>query len=391
MVIFVTDAGMYWNHETPILEKYADCVVVVSVYGKKVTDKYKCIVSPYKQVGMGCDNYSIQSLKYKTLESIKEELRNTHTYHDDILFLTDTAPESLYPYLILKDTDKSNSLHLWCMSPWKMEPIRRRKAHRELLHDISNLNSLLYIDNDMIWKSLDKKATIKDLNFYCQNLFAEMLPQVIYEIDTKINHSKKYYYDLKIGRYIEIDNSYESLIKAKPIKKEIAEAFIPETKRLTEGILSLNPPPDIADRRKEYTQKLSPRLDGKKVCEELKKMRKSLADANGIKYKIVDCPSKGPCAGTCRQCDKELRYLQEQMEKIPEEKRVYPQHKLDRESKSEALKVKRAYPRKPTCSVSWMRQVHRKQRKKKRKPFLLIWELCILQKKCKNVLKIYRI
>lgn len=165
------------------MEKYADCVVVVCVYGKKVTDKYKCIVSPYKQVGMGCDNYSIQSAKYKALESVKEELRNTYTYHDNLLFLTDSAPESLYPYLILKDTEEYNNLHLWCMSPWKIEPIRRRKAHRELLHDISNLNSLLYIDNDMIWESLDKKATIKDLNFYCQNLFAEMLPQVIYEIE----------------------------------------------------------------------------------------------------------------------------------------------------------------------------------------------------------------
>lgn len=45
MRIFVTDEGRCWNHENPILEKYAECVVVVCLNGKKVTDKYKCIIS----------------------------------------------------------------------------------------------------------------------------------------------------------------------------------------------------------------------------------------------------------------------------------------------------------------------------------------------------------
>lgn len=215
------------------------------------------------------------------------------------------------------------------MSPWKMEPIKRRKDHHELLHDISNLNSLLYVDNDMILKSLAKDATVADLHLYCQNLFAEMLPQVIYEIDTKLNINKKYYYDLKIGRYIEIDNSYEFIKKARPLKKKKAEAFVPESEHSELGLIMWRQYPDIEEGTKEVVQQLSPRLDGKRVCEELKKMRKSLAVANGIKYKTVNCPSKGPCAGTCRQCDKELRYLQEQMEKITEEKRDYPRRKSD--------------------------------------------------------------
>lgn len=111
MVIFVTDVGMYWHHETPILEKYADSVVVVCVNGKKVTDKYKCIVSPYSATILGMDS-SMQSERYKALESIREELRHAYTFHDDILFLTDNVPESLYPYLILKDMGKYNRLHL---------------------------------------------------------------------------------------------------------------------------------------------------------------------------------------------------------------------------------------------------------------------------------------
>lgn len=339
MVIFVTDVGMYWNHEIPILEKYADSVVVVCVDGKKVTDKYKCIVSPYKATILGMDS-SMQSERYRALESIREELRHAYTFHDDILFLTDNVPESLYPYIILKDMGEYNRLHLWCMSPWKMEPIKRRKDHRELLHDISNLNSLLYIDNDMILKSLAKDATIADLHLYCQNLYAEMLPQVIYEIDTKLNPDKKYYYDLKIGRYIEIDNSYEFIKKARPLKKKKAEAFVPESEHRELGLIMWRQYPDIEEGSKEVVQQLSPRLDGKRVCEELKKMRKSLAAANGIKYKTVNCPSKGPCAGTCRQCDKELRYLREQMEKIPEGKRIYPKYEIHRTNPPKVRKVK---------------------------------------------------
>lgn len=36
MRIIVTDAGRYWNHESPILEKYAECVLVVCLNGKRL-------------------------------------------------------------------------------------------------------------------------------------------------------------------------------------------------------------------------------------------------------------------------------------------------------------------------------------------------------------------
>lgn len=68
-----------------------------------------------------------------------------------------------------------------------------------------------------------------------------------------------------------------------------------------------------------------PREDGKIICKELKKMRKALADANGIDYEITECYAKGVCAGTCPACDIELLKLQQELEKIPMEKRVYPE------------------------------------------------------------------
>ena len=339
MVIFVTDVGMYWNHENPILEKYADNVVVVCIYGEKVTNKYKCIVSPYKSNILGCDN-SMLSAKYRALESIKEELRNTHTYHDDILFLTDNAPGSLYPYLILKDMEKHNRLHLWCMSPWMVEPIKRRKDHHELMHDISKLNSLLYVDSDMLRKNLDKDATFVDLHHNCENLCTKMLPKIIYEINTELKPDIRYYYDFKAGRYIETSNSYQTIINIKSLNDNKADAFVPKQKYSFLGKIEPEHYPDIAEKTKETIQQLSPRLDGKRVCEELKKMRKTLAEANGIEYEIVECPSVGPCAGTCRQCDKELRYLQMQLEKIPKDDRVYPQFEIHAGKRPKAVRVK---------------------------------------------------
>lgn len=73
-----------------------------------------------------------------------------------------------------------------------------------------------------------------------------------------------------------------------------------------------------------------PREDGKKICKELKKMRKALADANGIKFEITECYVKGTCAGTCPACDMELLKLQHEMNKIPKDKRVYPQFMIEK-------------------------------------------------------------
>lgn len=71
--------------------------------------------------------------------------------------------------------------------------------------------------------------------------------------------------------------------------------------------------------------KLIPREDGKIICKELKKMRKALADANGIDYEITECYAQGACAGTCPACDIELLKLKQELEKIPMRKRVYPE------------------------------------------------------------------
>ncbi|MDE7477082.1 MAG: membrane receptor RagA, partial [Lachnospiraceae bacterium] len=76
---------------------------------------------------------------------------------------------------------------------------------------------------------------------------------------------------------------------------------------------------------KEEVERPAARLDGKKVCNILREQRIQLAKANHIPFRSEECPSIGPCAGTCDKCDMESEYLRKQLQKIPEEKRVYPQ------------------------------------------------------------------
>ena len=329
MVIFITDEGRYWNHKNPILEKYADCVIVVCLNGKKVTDKYRCVVSPYEHsTESEITDYSVLRSKYKALASIQQDLRNSYAYHDDIVFLTDVEPQSLYPYLVLKDDEYSNNMHLWCMSPFKFERKDRKVAYEELLYDIDKLTSLHYVDGDKYLENLDEHTTMSDMNAKYQEWLNSMLPEALFEIANKMNCAERYYYDLKKKRYISTNDSYSKVVKAKPIKKKLAEEFVPTQYFCTLGVLRIADYPVSNANVKELVQQLHPRLDGKEVCEQLKKMRQSLADENGIKLQTVDCPSTGPCAGTCERCDMEIRYLAEQMSKIKEDDRKYPKFNI---------------------------------------------------------------
>lgn len=53
--------------------------------------------------------------------------------------------------------------------------------------------------------------------------------------------------------------------------------------------------------------------NGKKVCNELKAVRKQIADANGIEYNPTECTHNGECKGTCPKCESEVRYLEHEL------------------------------------------------------------------------------
>ncbi len=49
---------------------------------------------------------------------------------------------------------------------------------------------------------------------------------------------------------------------------------------------------------------------GKDICNELKAVRRKIAEENGIPLEIPECTHQGPCAGTCPRCEAEMRYLE---------------------------------------------------------------------------------
>lgn len=54
---------------------------------------------------------------------------------------------------------------------------------------------------------------------------------------------------------------------------------------------------------------------GKKICNQLKAVRRTVAEANDIPLEIKECTHKGDCAGTCPHCEAEVRYLEQELQK----------------------------------------------------------------------------
>ena len=53
--------------------------------------------------------------------------------------------------------------------------------------------------------------------------------------------------------------------------------------------------------------------EGRAICKVLKDVRQKIANENGISYHPEECHHKGECTGTCPGCEKEIRYLEEQL------------------------------------------------------------------------------
>ena len=50
---------------------------------------------------------------------------------------------------------------------------------------------------------------------------------------------------------------------------------------------------------------------GKRICNELKAVRRRIADENGIELHQSECRHTGDCRGTCPKCEAEMRYLEQ--------------------------------------------------------------------------------
>ncbi len=220
MVIFIVEEGSIWNERNPILEKYADSVVVVCLYGKAVTDKYRCIVSPKRQVRLGMDAYGTESFLFGAISLAKEELKACISHEKDIVFLTDNEPRSLYPYILLKNECEGKRVHLWCISPLRFESKFRIKSYYKMLQSIDVITSLLFLNfNDFLY-TMDRRSTLLDLFEYCSDYLNELLPNALHEINNLMKPDEKYFYDFTYRRYISTKNNYMDMLKDDDIYKE---------------------------------------------------------------------------------------------------------------------------------------------------------------------------
>ncbi|MCI8639277.1 MAG: hypothetical protein HFG41_09095 [Coprococcus sp.] len=138
MRLIITDTGFIWNQDNPFLKKYRNIVLVVCLHGRAVTNKYECFVSPYvsratafgtrepehisgnafhkgKDADTGTEKYGMADPRFQALVSVGEKLNEEMGYHDDLVFLTDNEPSTLYPYCVLKELNEYNKLHLVAM------------------------------------------------------------------------------------------------------------------------------------------------------------------------------------------------------------------------------------------------------------------------------------
>ena len=54
---------------------------------------------------------------------------------------------------------------------------------------------------------------------------------------------------------------------------------------------------------------------GKNICQQLKTIRRQIAEENDIPLEIPTCTYQGPCAGTCPQCESEVSFLEKELAK----------------------------------------------------------------------------
>ena len=318
MKIVITDSGILWHYGNPILKNYKDVVLLVCLHGSKVTDEYECFICPQRQIGLGM-SMGAGSIVYNNLEEVADELYDRLQSEDDILFLTDGDPDSLYPYHIIKNRKHRMNIHLWASPPLSVEGKWRMKAHEEMLSDLSGVKSICYIDTQEYLKNDYKNFgnLLEDV----QNYFEEIFPIVIDSISKTENES---YFDLVSKLYIPLNKASvkETILKSSEYLSD--KDKYTENTYLIEGIVDI-PEYQRSDKyKRDIIYRQVARIDGKKICNLLREYRYKLAQMNDIEFDSEECRYVGACAGTCEKCDEEAEYLSKKISEIPKEKQRIP-------------------------------------------------------------------
>lgn len=163
-----------------------------------------------------------------------------------------------------------------------------------MLSNLRTLDSILYYDSENVLDAIGQQGTIAEA------------------------------FDFASMTFIPLKSGFDKIDLKKRDKEENMIRFPTYRQYDMLGMVCCPPSyPEDIDYVKEEVERTAARIDGKKVCNVLREQRIRLAVANDILFKSEECPSIGACAGTCEKCDMESTYLRKQLQKIPENQRVY--------------------------------------------------------------------
>ncbi len=323
MRLVITDTGVIWNKYNEYLKQFKNIVLIVCLNGKAVSEEYECFVSPYKgPTGKTNEKGLLEDPRLSALASVAGKLDAEFCYHDDIVFLTDSEPSTLYPFYVVKDINEFKYYHLVAVPPLNFELNSKIYRYQELLTDMSKLKTVFVYD-------ANNKLTVGNENTKLDDFYEEVKEDLGKMMPCFLNGIHKvewgqYYFDFSSLNYIQLKDGFKGIKYSKKGKITDKVNF---PIRIEGGLLGCVASPSYpleGEHIKKTIEKPEPRLDGKKVCNVLREQRLLLAKLNNIPFESEECPSIGPCAGTCKKCDKEAAFLREEMKKIREKERKYP-------------------------------------------------------------------
>lgn len=314
MKYIVPAESLLWDKQRDALKNYSDDVIFIRYssqpedeqtgYGKQLICEIQSVPGKDEDIGIG-------SRKYESLLSHKDVLL-TMIGDDSVTILSDMDPESLYPYRLLMDADEyKGGLHMVGAIPFRFLAKRKVNSYKDMIWDTGRTDSVAILNSDSYIETLENRnITIPQLLRDIGSLLLKPLSAVSGLRVSDTDASTFFQYDFICGKYYLTDrDNYPYSNHKRP--KEIRLAGI-------------GPRPERRD-GKEKAPVPPPVPDGRELCRELKSARIELARANGIPFESHDCSSEAECGGTCEACDEELRYLNQEMEKIPEDQRKYPE------------------------------------------------------------------
>ena len=205
----------------------------------------------------------------------------------------------------LQKSEFNANIHL--ILPIPFERTVKGTIQHEILSNLYGVRSLTVYDPYQLaikgYGSTDPSMIGKVINEQ-----TDLLLRRISELNVRMPYqarNKKYFYDFSKDSFIDTD-SLEVLFDYK-----------------VAHMLGLMVDPD----RGEAILRPVPRPDGKFVCEQLRTIRREFARLNEIEYRFEECKYNGPCGGTCKVCDREVRELRVLAEKNGAV--VYPEMNLE--------------------------------------------------------------